>query len=122
MAINHEQIDDLHRECFRVLRWHEDVNHVERFDPLADKFVSLDGVGGQWHRHPEIEITFVASGHGLRMVGNETREIVGSQNVVLLGSGLPHYWNFSGSSSGVCVQLNSQCVCWSWLMNNRRNS
>ena len=106
MTINHEQIDDLHRDCFRVLRWSDNVNRVERYDLQENQFVSLDGVGGQWHRHPEIEITFVATGRGLRMVGNETSEVVGGRDLVVLGSGLPHYWNFSGSSSGVCVQLN----------------
>ncbi|MDG1806507.1 MAG: AraC family transcriptional regulator [Pirellulaceae bacterium] len=107
MAINHEQIDDLQRECFRILRWSGNVNKVQKYDFEMRKFVPLNGAGGYWHRHPEVEITYVSSGQGLRMVGNETQEVNDSQSIVLLGSGLPHYWKFNGPSSGVCVQLSA---------------
>ena len=107
MAINHEQIDDLQRDCFRVLRWSGNVNKVQKYDFERRQFVPLSGAGGYWHRHPEVEITYISSGQGLRMVGNETQEVNDSQSIVLLGSGLPHYWKFNGPSAGVCVQLSA---------------
>ena len=42
-----------------------------------------------WHYHPEIELTYVVSGHGIRLVG----EHIGSFNagdVLLTGKNLPH--------------------------------
>lgn len=105
MTINHEQIDDLQRDRFRILRWDEDVNRVQKYDFETEQFIQWVGVGGFWHRHPEIEITYVSGGQGLRMVGSDTQEISDSKCIVLLGSGLPHYWRFNGCSSGICVQL-----------------
>ncbi len=62
MAINHEQIDDLQRDYFRVLRWIGNVNKVQKYDFERRQFVPLSGAGGYWHRHPEVEITYVSSG------------------------------------------------------------
>ena len=106
MSINHESIENFHGECFRVLRWHTDVNAVEVFDSQRQCFVELEGVGSQWHRHPEIEITLVKSGSGVRVVGDESTNIPTSESLVILGRGLPHYWKFNSTSSGVCIQFN----------------
>lgn len=106
VSINHESIEYLHQECFRVLRWDTDVNAVEILDSRRGCFVALQGVGSQWHRHAEIEITLVQSGRGIRVVGDESSAIPTSSSLVVLGRGLPHYWRFSGASSGICVQFN----------------
>ena len=105
MTINYETIDFNSSECFRVLRWHEDVNRVQVLDSSLGEFTPMNGTGGRWHWHQEVEITFVATGHGIRVVGDETSEISGNAGLVMLGRGLPHYWNFLGPSSGVCIQL-----------------
>ncbi len=106
MSINHETVENLHHECFRVLRWYENVNAVEVFDSQRQCFVGLQGVGSQWHRHPEIEITLVTSGTGIRVIGDESTNIPTSESLVILGRGLPHYWKFNSTSSGICIQFN----------------
>ena len=88
-----------------MLRWDTDVNSVQAFDSGRGQFVALEGVGSQWHRHQAIEITAIESGDGIRVVGDSTTEILDEKNMVLLGRGLPHYWNFNGPSSGACVQF-----------------
>lgn len=106
MSINHESIEYLHQECFRVLKWDTDVNAVEILDSQRGCFVAWQGVGSQWHRHAEIEITLVQSGSGIRVVGDESSAIPTSSSLVVLGRGLPHYWRFDGASSGICIQFN----------------
>lgn len=44
-----------------------------------------------WHYHKECELIFILNGHGYRYVGNNI-EIFSSNELVLLGSNLPHCW------------------------------
>lgn len=46
----------------------------------------------KWHRHPEIELTFVAKGSGSRLVGDHIGSY-GDCDLVLLGEDLPHTWS-----------------------------
>lgn len=46
----------------------------------------------KWHRHPEIELTYVEHGFGARLVGDHIGAYT-SHDLVLLGSNLPHTWN-----------------------------
>jgi len=46
----------------------------------------------KWHRHPEIELTFVQEGSGSRLVGDHIGSYRDSE-LVLLGSDLPHTWS-----------------------------
>lgn len=48
----------------------------------------------RWHYHSEYEITLLASGRGLRCVGNDVRPF-SSGDLVMLGPYLPHYWRNS---------------------------
>ena len=45
----------------------------------------------RWHRHPEIELTFVPRGDGSRLVGDHLATYT-DNDLVLLGSNLPHTW------------------------------
>jgi AraC-like DNA-binding protein len=44
-----------------------------------------------WHFHPEYELTYVFTSHGVRYVGNSIENFF-EHDLVLLGSNLPHCW------------------------------
>lgn len=46
----------------------------------------------RWHRHPEIELTYVEHGSGTRIVGDNISSY-GDHDLVLIGSNLPHTWH-----------------------------
>lgn len=60
----------------------------ERFEPY-------------WHFHPEMELTFISGGSGIRYVGDSILPYT-EDDLVLLGANLPHQW-ISGSRSGAAV-------------------
>ena len=45
----------------------------------------------RWHRHPEIELTYVPQGNGTRLVGDHIGTYF-DNDLVLIGSNLPHTW------------------------------
>ncbi|MEL6942821.1 MAG: cupin domain-containing protein, partial [Bacteroidota bacterium] len=51
--------------------------------------VDVDNYSEYWHFHPEIEITYVEKGAGLRIVGDNISPFT-SGDLVLLGKNLPH--------------------------------
>ncbi|MCM2372124.1 helix-turn-helix domain-containing protein [Aporhodopirellula aestuarii] len=62
----------------------------------------------KWHRHPEIELTYLPAGAGSRVVGDH----IGSysdHDLVLLGSELPHTWA-SDDYRGQTYDLHSAIV------------
>ncbi|WP_437185024.1 AraC family transcriptional regulator [Planctomicrobium sp. SH668] len=53
----------------------------------------------RWHRHPEIELTYVERGSGTRIVGDNIASY-SSHDLVLIGPNVPHTWHsddFEGS-------------------------
>jgi hypothetical protein len=44
-----------------------------------------------WHFHPELELTLIRKGRGIRLVGDNLEEF-DDGDIILLGSNLPHMW------------------------------
>lgn len=60
-------------------------------DSIHSFWMERDRFIPYWHFHPEIELTFIAKGKGVRIVGDST-EPFHEMDLVLLGSNLPHNW------------------------------
>ncbi|MBC7826159.1 MAG: AraC family transcriptional regulator [Chitinophagaceae bacterium] len=58
------------------------------FDIRHEKAAYFDN---PWHYHPEFELTLVTSSRGIRFVGDSVEQFE-EDDLVLLGSNLPHYW------------------------------
>jgi len=66
-----------------------------------------------WHHHPEIEITLVIKGQGLRFVGDSI-ETFHDGDLCLLASNLPHTWVATPvpkpRQESMCVQFLPECL------------
>jgi AraC-like DNA-binding protein/quercetin dioxygenase-like cupin family protein len=60
-------------------------------EALRCYWVKAPHFGFHWHYHPEIEITYVHKGHGIRLVGDNVNYFEAG-DFVFLGSDLPHTW------------------------------
>jgi len=88
---------------FRLHRWRDNLREVEQF--TADgRVVPFEGAGDHWHLHREMELTFIARGHGLRLVGDHIAPVRGP-DLELLGPHLPHCIQGLSHSTGICVQF-----------------
>jgi AraC-like DNA-binding protein len=58
---------------------------------LLVKYLSMPYFSAPLHFHPEFELTFILQGYGQRFVGDNI-ENFSADDLVLLGSHLPHYW------------------------------
>ncbi|RYY30203.1 MAG: AraC family transcriptional regulator [Chitinophagaceae bacterium] len=70
-----------------------------------------------WHYHPELELAFILSGKGVRYVGNSI-ENFGGNDLVLLGSNLPHTWNTTEQDEAVTaivVYLKEEFFDQTWM-------
>lgn len=73
-----------------------------------DRSERITGEGMHWHYHGEMELTMFAAGEGTRFVGDHIGQFA-TDDVVLLGSKLPHYWHTRGPSAGFSVQWSFPC-------------
>ena len=68
-----------------------------------------------WHYHPEFELTFISNSRGIRYVGNNIENFY-ENDLVLLGSNLPHCWINTGDleepARAVVIYLNKDLVKW----------
>jgi AraC-like DNA-binding protein/uncharacterized cupin superfamily protein len=60
-------------------------------DSIATYWVKAHTFGFHWHYHPEIELCYVHSGTGTRMIGDSVNEFKAG-DLVLIGGNLPHTW------------------------------
>jgi len=71
-----------------------------------------------WHYHPEIELTYILTSHGMRYVGN-CMENFFDDDLVLIGANLPHCWISSSSpttpSSAIVVYLKPELLDNTWM-------
>jgi AraC-like DNA-binding protein len=58
---------------------------------LYKEFARWSHFAFNWHYHPEIELTLIVKGHGLRFVGDSIQDY-GDGDLCLLGSNTPHTW------------------------------
>lgn len=90
MAIFLEDIRFPPGESMRLARWDQDCDNLEALE-TGGRRVPLCGAGSRWHSHPELELTVVTHGSGVRYVGDHVGPF-GAVDCVLLGSHLPHCW------------------------------
>lgn len=67
----------------------------------------------KWHYHPEYELTLITKGSGMRFVGDSYENFT-DNDLVLLGSGIPHTWatepNMNIKVSAVVVQFSEEFI------------
>lgn len=62
-----------------------------------------------WHYHPEVELTLIQKGHGVRLVGDHSEDYA-PYDFVLLGSNLPHTWSSSDPGTTGSARRNQALV------------
>jgi AraC-like DNA-binding protein len=61
--------------------------------------LETEGFPHQWHYHPEVELTYIIQGRGIRYVGDNISSFK-EGDLVLLGENLPHSWVSQGEQVG----------------------
>src|SRR5260221_12201924 len=75
----------------------EHVNHNRDLGILF-RDVSATGLAFPWHFHPEIELTHIVRGSGLRYVGDSIEPFT-DDDLCLVGANVPHCWLTEQESS-----------------------
>ena len=88
---------------FRLLRWTDNLRDVEELTPGGD-WLPFEGRGDHWHLHREMELTYVATGGGLRLVGDHLERFEAPE-LELLGPNLPHCLSGLRGSRGLSMQF-----------------
>lgn len=86
------------------------VNQLDTMSFSVNQFNYLNNFPGLWHFHPEIELTLILKGHGMRFVGDSIERFEDG-DLVLIGKNLAHTWKSEsadetlGSSEAVVTQF-----------------
>lgn len=74
--------------------------HVAHLDQ-SFRFIhfSTDVFRGRWHRHPQVELTWIEQGRGVRFVADSAAPF-GPGDLVLLGPDVPHLWMGAPAADG----------------------
>ena len=77
-----------------------------------------DEFDSPWHYHPEYELTYIVSSHGVRYTGNSFENFE-ENDLVLLGPNLPHCWKNTGKqsdkASAIVVHWDNRLLGSGWL-------
>jgi AraC-like DNA-binding protein len=106
MVVFFEKIGLAAGQSFRLLKWSDNVRQVELCLGKGDTD-SITGAGEQWHFHPEMELTLIIAGAGIRFIGDHI-ESFQAPDLVLIGTNLPHYWSDLHNSSGYAIQFSAE--------------
>lgn len=68
-------------------------DHVSSFSARRD---TLPNVNSRWHYHQELELVYFKKGNGTQFIGDNISSF-STGDIVLVGSNLPHYWQFDNS-------------------------
>ena len=80
------------------IRLSEANRTFQYFERIAEVFEPY------WHFHPEMELTYIAKGSGIRYVGDSILPF-SQGDLVLLGPNLPHQWISGAKSSASVIQF-----------------
>ncbi|HEY4209371.1 MAG TPA: helix-turn-helix transcriptional regulator [Puia sp.] len=61
-------------------------------------------INNRWHFHTELELIHFKKGQGTQFIGDNMRRFRAG-DVILVGSGLPHYWRFDDDYFDECTGL-----------------
>ena len=72
----------------QLLKVFKDLEHS-----FSARKETMPDVNNHWHYHPELELIYFKNGNGTQFIGDNISPFQAG-NVVLVGSNLPHYWQF----------------------------
>jgi AraC-like DNA-binding protein len=94
------------KAIFEKVRAHEESS-VTAFDYQGRVF------DAPFHFHPEYELTYIAKSKGIRYVGNHMSPFA-EDDLVLLGSNVPHYWKSDKTKTtavrSLVIQWNNEII------------